>query len=404
MSAAIVPPALPTAPRTLGAPSASYARSLGRSRLNWLTPAWLVVIAALVMSLFGIEAIATTDAPRAMRQSFFLVVALGATIAVALLPERWLRRTSWILFAASLLLLLVVLLPGVPEWLVRPRNGSRRWINLGIVDFQPSELAKFAWCLVMADWLRRGDGHRSLPGLLVPFVITFVPVVLILIEPDLGTALLFMPALMATVVAAGARKRHVAGVLIACALAAPLTYPFLWPHQRDRIDAMLAQLKGDDRFAQDIGFQADRALTVAGAGGAWGVGREHARALVIHNALPEEHNDMIFAVIVCRWGFVGGLALCAAVLLFVAAGLATAALSRDPFGRLVVVGAVSLIAAQSTINVGMTVGLLPITGMTLPFVSYGGSSLVASWLLVALMLAAGLQRPRPFERPSFEFV
>src|SRR5690606_1637077 len=110
-------------------------------------------------------------------------------------------------------------------------------------------------------------------------------------------------------------------------------------------------------------------------------------------ALPEEHNDMIFAVIVCRWGFAGGAAIAGLFLLFIGAGLATAALCRDPFGRLVVVGAVSLVAVQATVNLGMTVGLLPITGMTLPFVSYGGSSLVASWLQVGLLLGVGLRRP-----------
>jgi len=387
----------------MGAPPAHHARSLGRGRVHWTTPAWLVVAAAFMLSLFGVEAIATTDSARAARQAVFLMVALGGVVVLAVLPERWMRRASWMALAVTLLLLLFVMLPGVPEWLVRPRNGSRRWINLGITDFQPSELAKIAWCLVMADWLRRGDEHRSLPGLFVPFVITFVPVVLILIEPDLGTAMLFVPALFAMILAAGAKKRHVVGILVVCAIVAPLTYPVLRPHQRERIDAMIAQIRGDDRFIQDIGFQADRAMTVAGAGGAWGVGREHARALVVHNALPEEHNDMIFAVVVCRWGFMGGAALCAAILLLVAAGFATAAMSRDPFGRLVVVGAVSLIAAQATINIGMTIGLLPITGMTLPFVSYGGSSLVASWLLVGLVLSVGLQRPRQLERPSFEF-
>lgn len=389
--------------RIMGVPQAHHARALGRGRVNWFTPAWLVVIAAMLLSVFGVEAIATTDPGRSGRQAVFLFVALVGAAMITMVPEQWMRRVSWVAFAMSLLLLLFVMLPGVPDWLVHPRNGSRRWINLGITDVQPSELAKFTWCLVMADWLRRGDEHRSLPGLFVPFLITFVPVILILIEPDLGTSLLFVPALFAMVLAAGAKKRHIAGIVIVCAIAAPLTYPFLHPHQRERIDAMIAQVQGDDRFSKDIGFQADRAMTVAGAGGAWGLGLERARSLVVHNALPEEHNDMIFAVIVCRWGFVGGLALCATLLLFFAAGLWTAALSRDPFGRLVIVGAVTLVAAQATINIGMTIGLLPITGMTLPFVSYGGSSLVASWLLVGLMLAIGLQRPRLMERPSFEF-
>ncbi|MBX3355999.1 MAG: FtsW/RodA/SpoVE family cell cycle protein [Phycisphaeraceae bacterium] len=401
-SQALPVPSLPS--RAFGvAPAARHARGLGRGRVNWLTPAWLVVIAALFLSVIGVEAIGTTDPGRSARQALFMAVGLIALLGVTVLPERWLRRGAWLALAVAIVLLVFVMLPGIPEWIVRPRNGSRRWISLGFTDLQPSELAKFAWCLVMADWLRRGDEHRRLPGLFVPFLITLVPAILILIEPDLGTTLLFVPALFAVILAAGAKKRHVAGILLACAIAAPLTYPFLRPHQRERIDAMVAQIRGDDRFAQDIGFQADRAMTVAGAGGAWGVGQDHARALIIHNALPEEHNDMIFAVIVCRWGAVGGALVACAVILFVAAGLWTAAMSRDPFGRLVVVSAVALMATQSTINIGMTVGLLPITGMTLPFVSYGGSSMVASWMLVGLILSVGLQRPRYFERPSFEF-
>lgn len=391
------------AARTGQRPEARRARSLLAPRWNLLTPAWIVVLAAGAMSAVGIGAISTTDPARAQRQALYLAVAMIAGSAMALLPERWLRRAAWPALIASIAMLVFVMLPGVPEWLVRPRNGSRRWINLGITDFQPSELAKIAWIMVMADWLRRGDEHRSLPGLLVPFAITMVPLVLVLIEPDLGTSLLFVPALLAMVLTAGARKRHLAGLVLIGAIAAPLTYPFLRPHQRERIDALIAQFQGDDRFTRDIGFQGDRAMTLAGAGGVWGAGREHARALVLNNGLPEEHNDMVFAVVACRWGLVGGLALCGAVLLITAGGLATAASSRDPFGRLVVVGVVSMIAAQAIVNVGMTVGVLPITGMTLPFVSYGGSSLVASWMMVGLVVGVGMRKPRIFERPSFEF-
>jgi len=384
-------------------PEARRARSLHAPRWNLLTPAWLGVIAALVLSVVGVEVISTTDTPRAARQAVFLVVAILTGTVMAILPERWLRRAAWPALIASILLLLFVLLPGVPEWLVRPRNGSRRWINLGITDFQPSELAKIAWVLVMAAWLRMDDAHRSLPGLLVPFGITAIPLVLVLVEPDLGSSLLFVPALLAMVLAAGARKRHLAALVLIGAVAAPLAYPMLRPHQRERIDALIAQIKGDDRYTRDIGFQADRAMTLAGAGGVWGAGEERARALVVHNGLPEEHNDMVFAVVACRWGLMGGLAVCGAVLLLTAGGLATAASSRDPFGRLVVVGIVSMIAAQAIVNVGMTVGVLPITGMTLPFVSYGGSSLVASWMMIGLVVGVGLRKPRIFERPSFEF-
>lgn len=385
------------------APAARRAVSLRPSRLNWLTPAWLAVAAALILSIVGVEAIATSDPSRAIRQAVFLVVALAGGVLVAAAPEPLLRRLAWPALIASVVLLVFVLLPGVPEWIVRPRNGSRRWINLGFSDFQPSEIAKIAWILVIAGWLRRDDAHRSVAGLAAIFAITLVPIGLVLVEPDLGTSLLFVPALLAMVLAAGARKRHLVSLLLLGAIAAPLSYPVLRPHQRERIDALVAQLQGDARFARDIGFQSDRAMTIAGAGGAWGVGREHARALVVHNALPEEHNDMVFSVLVCRWGLVGGLGVCVMVLMLTAGGLATAAASREPFGRLVAVGVTGMLAAQAVVNIGMNVGLLPITGMTLPFVSYGGSSLVASWMMIGLVLGTGLRRPRIFERPSFEY-
>src|SRR5690606_16338214 len=137
-----------------------------------------------------------------------------------------------------------------------------------------------------------------------------------------------------------------------------------------------AQMRNDNRYVQDIGFQGARAMTLVGAGGLTGVGREHAAALVSYNRLPEEHNDMIFAVICCRWGLVGGLVVWALFLLYAAGGLITAGLARNPFARLVAVGIVALTLTQVVINTGMTVGLLPITGMTLPFISYGGSSLL----------------------------
>ncbi len=122
--------------------------------------------------------------------------------------------------------------------------------------------------------------------------------------------------------------------------------------------------------------------------------RHHRRGLVIFNGLPEEHNDMIFAVICCRWGVLGGVATWLAYLVFAIGGIATAAICRDPFGRLTAVGVVAISFTQMTINSGMTIGLLPITGITLPFVSYGGSSLMATWLNVGLLVNIGLRRPK----------
>lgn len=379
------------------------ARSITRGSVAVVNAATLCVLAAGALSMLGVVAISTTEPGLAMRQAVFLAAGILAAAVVALPHYGVYRSVSYLALAAVVGLLVFVLLPFAPDELVRPRNGARRWINLGVTDFQPSELAKIAFVLALANYLRFRENHRRLLGLFVPFALTLIPMGLILVEPDLGTALLFLPTLFAMLIAAGARKRHIALVIALGLACAPLAYPFLQPHQKDRIKAMIAQVTGDARHKDDIGFQADRAMTLVAAGQWSGVGRDTARDLIRYNALPEEHNDMIFAVITLRWGLFGALFTIGLYLAYLAGGLLTAGLCREPFGRLVAVGCVTIIFAQMSINIGMTIGLLPITGMTLPFVSYGGSSLLALWLSTGLLFNIALRRPRMLEREPFDF-
>lgn len=366
-----------------------------RKRLLWWTPAWLSLAAALFLSLLGITAIDTTRPEFASRQLTFLGVGILAASVVALPHYRWYRRAIIGLAAVVMCLLIFVLLPFVPESIVRPRNGARAWIALGPADFQPSELAKTVYILGLAAWLSATQSHRTLRGFVAVVLVTLVPIGLIVLEPDLGSALLFLPTMAAMLISAGARKRHVTLSVLLAAAMVPVAYGFvLKPYQRARIDAIIAQISGDTRYEKNEGFQGWRAMRLVGSGGITGVGKEHARALVIFNGLPEEHNDMIFAVICCRWGVLGGVATWLAYLVFAIGGIATAAICRDPFGRLTAVGVVAISFTQMTINSGMTIGLLPITGITLPFVSYGGSSLMATWLNVGLLVNIGLRRPK----------
>ena len=324
-------------------------------------------------------------------------------MCVAYPHYRWLQRVSYPLLLVVLLMLVFVLLPMVPDAIVRPRNGSRRWINLGVTDFQPSELAKIAYVLALATYLRYRNNYRSLLGLLLLLGLTFIPLGLVLKEPDLGTSLLFLPTLFAMLIAAGARIWHIVLIIAVGLSAAPMMYPFLEPHQKDRIKAMIAQVQGDPRYEKDIGYQAAQAMTLVGAGRIFGAGKEKAEDLVYFNSLPENHNDMVFAVVCCRWGLLGALMTWGLFAMFCIGGLWTAALCKDPFGRLVAVGIVAVIFAQMLINTGMNIGLLPITGITLPFISYGGSSLVAKWIMVGLLYSIAMRRPQYMARQSFEF-
>ncbi|MCE9620237.1 MAG: FtsW/RodA/SpoVE family cell cycle protein [Planctomycetes bacterium] len=372
-------------------------RALGRGGFSWLNSGWIVVAAAAMLTLLGCAAIATTEPSLAKRQLVLAVFGMVVAVAACLPSHKLLSKSAWPMYFISLFLLLLVLVPGTPEWIVRPKNGARRWISVGLFEFQPSEIAKLALVLVLAKWLRRPPALFKWRGFFAPFVIAMPLCLLTLIEPDLGSAMLFIPPVLAMLLVAGARKKHIATLIIGVLVMAPISYPFLWPHQRERVDALLAQFRGDDRYARDIGFQADRAMTLVGSGGFAGNGRDHAEALVRNNHLPEEHNDMIFAVICCRWGFLGGLFTWGLGLLY-AGGAAICALStRDSFSRLIATGVAAIVFTQISINTGMALGVLPVTGITLPFVSYGGSSMVSGWFATGIIFGLGLRKPRTLE-------
>ena len=372
-------------------------RTLGSGGLVWMNAGWIVVIAAVLLTVWGYFSIEITEPALAKKQLMFAVFGIIAAAAACVPSHKLLSKSAWYLYGISAILLLLVLVPGTPEWLVRPKNGARRWLNVGLFEFQPSEIAKLALVLVLANWLRRPPSILKWRGFFAPFAIAMPLILLILVEPDLGTAMLFIPPVLAMLLVAGARKRHLATLILGVMLIAPITYPILRPHQRERVDALFAQFRGDDRYARDIGFQADRAMTLVGAGGFSGNDHDHAQALVKNNHLPEEHNDMIFAVICCRWGFLGGIGIWCLGLMY-AGGAAICALStRDPFSRLIATGIAAIVFTQIAINTGMTLGVFPVTGITLPFVSYGGSSMVSGWLATGIIFGLGLRKPRNLE-------
>jgi cell division protein FtsW (lipid II flippase) len=352
-----------------------------------------------------------------LRQLLFLIIAVVAAGAMALPHPRVWRFLSYPMAIGVIGLLIFLLIPFVPDSIVHPRNGARRWINLRFTDFQPSEIAKIAIVLAMANYLRVRENYRTLLGLIPPFAVMIVPSTLILVEPDLGTTLLFPTALMAMLMAAGAKLWHlfsVAGAgLAACFLIAaislgaaakdPPAYPLLEEHQVERIQGLINQIKGDKRQRDSINYQSFIAMTLVGSGGVTGLGEERSRVIIAFNRLPFDHNDMIFAVVANRWGFLGGSIIIILYFTLALSFLAVAALSRDPFGRLVCVGFCAIIMSQVFINVGMTIGLLPITGMTLPFISYGGSSLVANFMMIGIVLGIALRPSRMLTQRSFEF-
>lgn len=379
--------------------------------IEWANWGCLPLLASIALSALGVYAIdvGSTDtgtalAHRAMVQLVYLAVGVLAACTVCVPRIHLVRLLSWPILACTVGLLVFLLLPFIPASIVRPRNGCRGWIDLGPADLQPAELAKVAYVLAMAEYLRFRSDHRTWVGLTPVAVITMIPVALITLQPDLGTALLFIPTAFAILLAAGAKLKHLAIVVLAGTLAAPAMYPFLKPHQKQRIVGLIKQVQGDTAHRSDADvFQASTAIMLVGSGQAQGYNDAMARTIVRFSRLPERHNDMIFAVVAARFGLTGGLMVLALYGLWALGALLAAAASRDAFGRLVCVGSTAMIATQAVVNMGMNVGVMPIVGLPLPFVSAGGSSMVSVWLMTGLVFSVGMRPPPRMARPTFEF-
>lgn len=361
---------------------------------DWIrrTP-WSIVVSALALMALGLTGIARGDelshaGTFVGKQVVWIALGLPVMWLAARVPYRAYRHQSYWWFGLSVLLLVLV-------YFFPARWGSRRWIPLGIMYLQPSELAKLAFIAALSRYLMYRENYRRLTGLIVPFTLTLVPVALILKEPDLGTSLLFLPVLFAMLFAAGARLRHL--VLIAClgVTVMPVFWLAMSAEQKSRITAVFLQQDGGPTPTGD-GYhlhQSKQVLALGGPTGSQFGGTTIDDPLAYH--LPACRTDFILCMVGERWGLAGTLGTLVLYLILVARGLRVAAGTREPFGRLLSVGIVTLLATQLVINSGMTVGLLPITGITLPLLSYGGSSLLSTCLALGLLINVAL-------RPGYE--
>jgi rod shape determining protein RodA len=223
---------------------------------------------------------------------------------------------------------------------------------------------------------------------------------LILNQPDLGTSLLFLPTLLVMLFAAGARKRHIALVFLMGLLAVPVFWDNMSYYQQRRILGWIKQ--GEESFRTGSGFHLERSLITIGSGGLYGHPWGQAE-MIEHHLLIHDHTDFIFAVICAQAGLLGALLVLTLYLILFGFGLRIARANYDPFGRILAVGIVAMLATQTAINISMAIGLLPITGMTLPFVSYGGSSLWSCLIAIALLINVGKHRPLLWGQKPFEF-
>ena len=268
-------------------------------------------------------------------------------------------------------------------------GGAKRWLMLGPISIQPSEVVKIAVIISLARYYSKiaNTGGINLRDFFVPLVITTIPFFLIVRQPDLGTAMLLVLIAGSMTVFIKIEKRFFLFIIASCSLIAPMVWFFLKDYQKIRILTFL----NPDRDPLGAGYHIIQSKIAIGSGMITGKGflKGTQNALFF---LPEQHTDFIFSVLSEEWGFAGSAALLIFFLMLIIYGLNVAYRCRDPFGTILSVGVTSMIFWQVFINIGMAMGLLPVVGVPLPFISYGGSSIVAIMICIGLLINVSMRR------------
>lgn len=314
------------------------------------------------------------------RHLSFLVIGLFLTFLVMSIDYRKFRRFAKPLLIFSLFLLVLVLIPGIS----REVSGARRWFRYKFISFQPSELAGMAIIIYIADFISRKDKviKTFLKGFLPPLCVLGLCTLLILLQPDLGTALAIGVVVFIVLFVSGVRASYLLSIIL---VSLPMLYILIFsvPYRKMRILSFLnpwLDPKGS-------GFQIIQSQIALGSGGIFGVGLGHSKQKLFY--LPAAHTDFIFSIIGEELGLIGTLGVIILFMIFIQQGLKIIKHASDKFGYFLSLGLVSMISLKAIINVGASCGLLPTKGLPLPFISYGGSSLIFDMLSVGLLLNIG---------------
>lgn len=370
------------------------ARMARKAPLRHLDPTLLFVTLALV-SFGALMVYSATFSAREnvgldpstflKRQVTYAVVGAVILLLVASVDYRYIRAFAPIIYGVTILMLILVLTP-----LGEQVAGARRWIDLGFLQAQPSELAKIAVIISVAALLAERKGEIGGTDVVLTLGIAVVPSVLILLEPDLGTTLVFVFITAALLLLGGARLRHflVLGLVCLVAVIAALQTGTIKDYQKDRLTAFL----DPSPDIQSEGYNLTQSKIAIASGGFRGRGLGAENTQTALNYVPEQHTDFIFTAVGEQLGFTGSITLLSLFAFLIWRALRIASLSRDMFGTLVAGGIAALWVFQIFVNMGMTMGIMPITGIPLPFISFGGSSMITNFVAVGLLLNIHMRR------------
>lgn len=351
---------------------------------------WILIGSALLLALFGVAMIYSThgSAGPVLRKSFyfrqFLWILIGFVGLLLPIVINWgtIVRFSYVLYGLALVGLLLVAVMG------KTGMGSQRWISLGPLSIQPSEIMKVALILALAKYLgEKGNGLGRPRQILIPALLICLPAFLVLRQPDLGTAIVLLFVGLGMLLLFGLPLRY----LMYSIAGAFLAFPFLWTLLREYQKQRLLAFLNPYHDPLGSGYHIIQSRIAVGSGKVLGKGWMAAQQSQL-NFLPEHHTDFIFAVSAEQFGFIGSLLILILYLLIVSRAFLTARQARDLFSQGLASGLAIMLAFQVIINVGMVTGLMPVVGIPLPLMSYGGTSMLATMTSIGLLLAIRMRK------------
>ena len=352
---------------------------------------WGLLGLALLLGSLGLITLysTVTAGPQSLQQAIFIkqlvwyCAGLIVMVFFLLFNYKTLERLAYPIYVICTFLLICVLLFG------KYGGGSKRWLILGPISIQPSELVKIAIIIVLARYYSK---HASTIGftlkeLLNPLILTILPFILIVKQPDLGTAMLVALIAGSITVFLKIERRSLLFIITSCTISVPLIWFFLQGYQKQRILTFL----NPDRDPLGAGYHIIQSKIAIGSGMISGKGFLQGTQNAL-SFLPEQHTDFIFSVLAEEWGFVGCVVILLIFLILILWGLNIAFRCRDPFGTILSFGIAALIFWEVFINIGMAMGLLPVVGVPLPFISYGGSSIITMMICIGILLNVSMRR------------
>lgn len=352
------------------------------------------VLFVIIVVLFGLGLMAIASATnfqdfgvtrQVQMQAISFVIGLIAMIVILFVNYEMVGELYWIFYGITIFLLVIVFVPGIGV----TRFGATSWINFGPIDFQTSEIAKITYIIFLAKFVEKMGGVRTFKAL-IKSGITLLPILALLLkQPDLGHALVFTVAAFGVLLINGMKYWVVALGIGGLVASIPIIYPRLEPHQQQRIEAFL----NPNDVSLPGNYQVLQSKITLGSGQMYGRGLFQG---VYHrlNYLPVQESDFIFAVFVEETGFVGGIAVIALYLFFMLRMVHISQKIKDDFGSSIVIGLVFMFAFQIIENIAMTMGKMPVTGITLPFFSYGATSIVTNMIAIGIVESIYIRRKK----------